>query len=74
VLPSTAMRRRLLLRAALPFLLLGAAACLRTRGPTQAVGATVPDFKLSSHEGNTVSLSSLTQKGPAVVVFYRGFW
>jgi hypothetical protein len=63
------MRRRTLL-----FATLALAACTPTRGPTQPVGATVPEFSLSSHTGESVSLASLTQKGPAVVVFYRGFW
>ena len=48
--------------------------CLATRGPTVPAGATAPGFTLKSHLGGEVSLDSLTTSGPAVVVFYRGFW
>ena len=33
-----------------------------------------PDFSLEDQNGAAVSLASLTAKGPAVLVFYRGFW
>jgi peroxiredoxin len=38
------------------------------------VGASAPDFTLPNHSGETVRLSKLLQKGPAVVTFYRGGW
>ncbi len=37
-------------------------------------GARGPDFTLPDARGGTVSLSSLLEKGPAVVTFYRGGW
>jgi peroxiredoxin len=33
-----------------------------------------PDFSLKDQTGRTVTLASLTQNGPAVLVFYRGYW
>lgn len=52
----------------------GAVGCLSTRGPAVPQGAPAPDFSLKSHLGTTVTLDSLIASGPAVVVFYRGFW
>lgn len=39
--------------------------------PALAVGATAPDFKLKSLHGDIVSLASLLDRGPAVVVFFK---
>jgi cytochrome oxidase Cu insertion factor (SCO1/SenC/PrrC family) len=36
--------------------------------------AQAPDFSLSDQTGVTTSLTTLTAHGPAVLVFYRGFW
>ena len=44
----------------------------RSEGPPPHAAA--PDFSLPSHTGETVALSELLANGPAVVVFYRGFW
>ncbi len=33
-----------------------------------------PAFELLDHNGATVSLTQLIAKGPAIAVFYRGFW
>ncbi|MEM0983228.1 MAG: peroxiredoxin [Planctomycetota bacterium] len=33
-------------------------------------GATAPDFTLTDQHGNTVTLDSLLEKGPAVIYFY----
>lgn len=38
------------------------------------VGRTAPGFELPDVHGKTVSLASLTAKGPVLVVFYRGGW
>ncbi len=51
-----------------------ATGCLRTRGPSVAMSAPAPDFTLRSHDGKDVSLTSLLRDGPAVLVFYRGYW
>ena len=56
---------------------LGWVACnwnLKTRTPPPALKATAPAFSLPDHTGTTVTLASLLEKGPAVVVFYRGYW
>ena len=39
-----------------------------------AVGGTAPAFDVIDHDGGTVSLSSLTTNGPAVLLFFRGLW
>jgi cytochrome oxidase Cu insertion factor (SCO1/SenC/PrrC family) len=36
--------------------------------------AQAPEFSLEDQNGATVTLASLTANGPAVLVFYRGFW
>ena len=38
------------------------------------VGQKAPDFSLPDQNGDTVSLHSVLQRGPAVVVFYCGEW
>jgi hypothetical protein len=48
--------------------------CLSTRGPVVPQGSPAPPFSLKSHLGTAISLDSLTATGPAVIVFYRGFW
>ena len=70
--PHRASRRLFLVGAAL--LALAAGCNLKTRGPAPAVYAAAPAFSLPAHTGETVSLTNLTEKGPAVVIFYRGHW
>jgi cytochrome oxidase Cu insertion factor (SCO1/SenC/PrrC family) len=36
--------------------------------------ALAPAFVLPDHTGKKVSLEKLLERGPVVVVFYRGFW
>ncbi len=36
--------------------------------------AHAPDFSLEDQSGATTTLAALTARGPAVLVFYRGFW
>lgn len=50
------------------------ASCVSTREPSIPERAPAPDFALLSHDGDSVSLESLTARGAAVVVFYRGYW
>ncbi len=38
------------------------------------VGTMAPDFTTQDLQGNIISLSELYQKGPVVLVFYRGYW
>jgi hypothetical protein len=65
------LSRRSLIAIALA---IGLAGCLHTRGPSVALDAPAPDFKLKSSDGRDVELKGLIADGPAVVVFYRGFW
>ena len=46
---------------------------IHTRG-AGAVSGTAPDFTLPDQAGAPVALADLVAHGPAVVVFYRGFW
>lgn len=41
---------------------------------TLKVSDLTPDFVLSDTRGNDVSLSSLLEKGPLVLTFFRGVW
>ena len=47
---------------------------LSTRAAPLAAGAPAPAFSLPDEQGRTVTLTSLTAQGPAVLVFYRGHW
>lgn len=68
--------RALLAVAVLATLLL--AACgwwtLETRSPPMATRQQAPAFELPDHRGKMVSLAALLERGPAVVIFYRGHW
>lgn len=59
-------------------LLLGVIVVLKVGAQEQASGLTIkskaPDFSAKDHSGNAVSLSALREKGPVVVLFYRGNW
>lgn len=47
---------------------------LSTRNPGTVAKGTAPDFSLPDESGKATSLASLTAHGPAVLVFYRGYW
>ncbi|HEY1695958.1 MAG TPA: hypothetical protein VGG39_27515 [Polyangiaceae bacterium] len=47
---------------------------IATRGPGQVKGGTAADFALPDATGKTTTLAALTAQGPAVLVFYRGYW
>ena len=64
------MRRRLFL--GLPLLTACGKLVPRTQGPPARAKA--PPFALPSCDGEVYSLDRLKKRGPAVVVFYRGFW
>ncbi|AEL26610.1 peroxiredoxin-like family protein [Cyclobacterium marinum] len=38
------------------------------------IGAKAPIFELPNPQGKTISLTSLLNKGPVVITFYRGSW
>ncbi|MBL9023923.1 MAG: redoxin domain-containing protein [Myxococcales bacterium] len=69
-----AVLRRRVLTALLVTAAAAAGGCLATRGANVPAGQVAPDFTLSSHDGQAVSLDSLVARGPAVLVFYRGHW
>ncbi len=37
-------------------------------------GTPAPNFKAKDQNGELIELSNLTEKGPVVLVFYRGYW
>jgi hypothetical protein len=49
-------------------------ACVKTRAPSIATNTPAPAFSLPDSAGKNVTLSQLTTNGPAVIVFYRGYW
>jgi cytochrome oxidase Cu insertion factor (SCO1/SenC/PrrC family) len=61
---------------ALAVALVGAAAgCrLQTQQVPVAVEARAADFELPAHDGRIVTLAELVARGPAILVFYRGYW
>lgn len=47
---------------------------LHTRTPPKSERQTAPGFSLPDQQGRVVTLDDVTATGPAVVVFYRGYW
>jgi hypothetical protein len=47
---------------------------LSTRNPGGIAHGTAPAFALADEGGKTTTLAALTARGPAVLVFYRGYW
>jgi len=39
-----------------------------------SAGARAPAFSATDHSGEEVSLDAILEKGPAIVLFYRGHW
>jgi cytochrome oxidase Cu insertion factor (SCO1/SenC/PrrC family) len=63
--------RVLLAVAALAF----AGGCrLQPHAPPKEVTERAPAFALPDQHGNQVELAKLRERGPVVVVFYRGHW
>jgi len=70
-------RQALLGIAGLAFTAALATSCqwhLTTRTPPAPDAAIAPEFSLPDADGKPVALSALLEKGPVVVVFYRGYW
>jgi hypothetical protein len=44
------------------------------RAGSMVASAQAPDFSLPDQADRVTTLASLTAQGPAVLVFYRGFW
>jgi hypothetical protein len=45
-----------------------------SRPSTLATNAPAPNFSLHSQHDDIVTLGDATRNGPAVFVFYRGYW
>jgi succinate dehydrogenase hydrophobic anchor subunit len=43
-------------------------------GSPPAAGEAAPDFTLTNHAGEQVTLSRTLSAGPVLLVFYRGYW
>ncbi len=54
--------------------ILAPSCALHSTGQPLTVGSTAPDFALPDSQGKTWRLSEMLADGPAVVVFYRGYW
>jgi hypothetical protein len=81
VKPSTRKRLRIAAASLISVLLvlggLGFFAVHRaiaTRGPGDVQSGVAADFSLPDTAGRMVTLADLTARGPAVLVFYRGYW
>jgi hypothetical protein len=68
------LARRSLLMFGVSALLGANQGCLSTRGTPLSARDVARDLSATSHTGVAVSLEQLTRDGPAVVVFYRGYW
>jgi len=62
------------LAAAAVMLASGCLPKLDTRTPPVEATALAPEFDLQDADGATHRLRDLIADGPAVVVFYRGYW
>ncbi len=75
--PGGALARAALASLATASLLAGAIAlggCVKPRATPISNEQPAPSFSLPDENGATVSLASMLERGPAVVVFYRGHW
>ncbi|RMF72231.1 MAG: hypothetical protein D6738_11900 [Acidobacteria bacterium] len=68
------MRRLTILTAFALAGVAGASASASEDGPALAVGRPMPAFTLPAAGGGSVSLESLLEHGPVVIVIYRGVW
>jgi cytochrome oxidase Cu insertion factor (SCO1/SenC/PrrC family) len=66
--------RALLAALAVAALAAGTGCRLQSSAPAKAVTEQAPSFSLPDHNGQSVSLSALRERGPAILVFYRGHW
>ncbi|HEY4175741.1 MAG TPA: hypothetical protein VGM90_02855 [Kofleriaceae bacterium] len=66
------------LRSASAILALASAGCVTgfevAKQSTLATNAAAPNFSLHSQHDEVISLGDATRTGPAVFVFYRGYW
>lgn len=65
---------RLALATALTLAMVAPGCRLQTEQAPAATEAPAPAFSLAAHDGRTVSLDDLVARGPAILVFYRGYW
>ena len=52
----------------------GGGCFVRTKGRSANIGDKAPEFSLIDQHGEMVTLNGALEKGPAVIVFYRGNW
>ena len=53
----------------------GCLTALTVTTPSTVVdGAIAPGFVLPAQDGTSISLASALERGPVVLVFYRGYW
>ena len=45
-----------------------------TAGDAPVLKAAAPSFELKDQDGTDHTLASVLKKGPALLVFYRGYW
>ena len=69
------LKRSILFTAALAMAALVACGTfLSVQGKPVDIGVKAPSFELTDHQGKIVSLEGLINKGPVLVLFYRGHW
>ncbi|MBK7399595.1 MAG: hypothetical protein IPJ34_25890 [Myxococcales bacterium] len=72
---SVPRRRFLALGVALSIgVVAGCGYYVSTRGPGSVGQGVAPAFSLPDQNGTPTTLAGLLANGPAVLVFYRGFW
>jgi len=75
--PEAGARRRHWQTVVLLLLLGGTAGCglfVKTREAPVSLKTRAPDFSLSDQHGQGHTLAGFLDKGPVVIVFYRGHW
>jgi len=64
--------KKIFILSLMALFLIGPAIAEETLGLQTGIQA--PDFKAVTYQGETIQLSEINQKGPIVLVFYRGGW
>ncbi|MFT3771404.1 MAG: hypothetical protein QM820_38815 [Minicystis sp.] len=72
--PARPSRRIVVLGALAGLLAAGCGLFPKTRTPSLTAQVPAPSFDLPDQTGAHHTLAALTARGPAMIVFYRGFW